>query len=100
MGKRISGIHAKSAYSEFPDLSDAENGKADIAFELSGKANLCIQAFYDGKEVGSATISGAAGNIFASLPLLRETSLGMRKRETFITLYSHSEKMWYSVISD
>lgn len=59
----------KAHIQNFQIYPDAENGKADIAFELSGKANLCIQAFYDGKEVGSATISGAAGNIFASLPL-------------------------------
>lgn len=53
----------------FKIYPDAEQCAAGIVFKLSGRADLRIKAFYNGKEVAAASAESAAGSAFLTLKL-------------------------------
>ena len=46
----------------FKIYPDHKNGLVTINFDLKGKADLCCEAFYDGKSVGKTEFKDACGN--------------------------------------
>lgn len=59
----------KDHIKKFKIFPEANPCSAEISFELSGRADLSVKAFYGEKETGSVNVVSAAGNVFISLPL-------------------------------
>lgn len=53
----------------FKIYPNVENTSVTINFELSGKAPLSVKAFYDGKEVGKASLKSAEYTASVTIPL-------------------------------